>query len=84
MVLMGLLEGLGARRWGRQLPLPWLASYFGVVLLMPVGMIAAAGLWGAVLATLLALVLAWGMQLVLRGRTSPGLDHSFAQSTVGT
>jgi uncharacterized membrane protein len=84
MVLMGLMEVLGARRWGRKLSLSWLASYFGVVLLMPVGMIAAAGLWGAVLATLLALVLAWGIRLVLRVRTSPDFDTSLAQGTVGT
>jgi uncharacterized membrane protein len=84
MLLMGVMEGLGARRWGGQLPLAWLASYFGVVLLMPLGMIATAGLWGAVLATLLALVLAWGVHSVLRTRTSSGFDPSFAKSTVGT
>jgi uncharacterized membrane protein len=84
MVLMGLMEGFGARRWGPRLPLPWLISYFGVVLFMPVGMIAAAGLWWAVLATLVALALAWGLHVLLRARTSPGFDPSLAQGTVGT
>ena len=81
---MGLMEGFGARRWGPRLPLPWLISYFGVVLFMPVGMIAAAGLWWAVLATLVALALAWGLHVLLRARTSPGFDPSLAQGTVGT
>ena len=84
MVLMGLMEGLGARRWGPQLPLAWLISFFSVVLLMPVGMIALAGLWWAVLATLVALALPWVIHLLLRARTSPDFDPSLAQGTVGT
>jgi putative membrane protein len=65
MVLMAVLEGLGARRWGPSISLPWAAAYFGVVLLMPLGMVAAAGLWWAVLATALALAVPPGLRFLL-------------------
>ena len=83
MILMALFEGLGGLRWVPQLSLPWLMSYFGVVLLMPVGMIAAAGLWWALLATIIAFTLAWGVHLLVRNQTSPAVRSVLARSTVG-
>ncbi|MGD8321525.1 MAG: carotenoid biosynthesis protein [Gemmatimonadota bacterium] len=48
MLALDLLgPGLGLER----LPTRWMGAYYGVVLLMPLGMVLAAGLWGAVLAT---------------------------------
>jgi putative membrane protein len=65
MVLMVLLEGLGAMDWGSRLDPVWLGTYYGLIILMPLGMLAAAGLWPAVGVTLLALGLgpavAWSL-----------------------
>jgi uncharacterized membrane protein len=55
LVLMAALAALRADAWIERLPLGWLAGFYGANLLLPVGMSAAAGLWGAVAATLLAL-----------------------------
>lgn len=68
MVLMVVLELLGAKRWAEGLELKWVMAYYGVVLLMPLGMMAAAGLWGGVAVTALALFLAWGIGGWIRGR----------------
>lgn len=55
LALMAALEALDRRLdWAGSLPVRWAAGYYLVVLLMPLGMVAAAGLWGAVAATLLA------------------------------
>jgi putative membrane protein len=59
IVLMVIVEALGATRWASDLPLSWLAAYYGIVLLMPLGMLAAAGLWLAVIVTGVALLAAW-------------------------
>jgi uncharacterized membrane protein len=59
LVLMGALALLRADRWIADLPLSWLAGFYLVNLALPVGMNMAAGLWGAVLAALLALGGAW-------------------------
>jgi uncharacterized membrane protein len=52
LLLMGVMEWLAERTKLWALPLDWVAAYYATVLLMPLGMIAAAGLWPAVLATL--------------------------------
>jgi len=52
VLLVGVLDFVGPRLGLDRLPLRWLAAYYLVVLLMPLGMVAAAGLVGAVLATL--------------------------------
>src|SRR5690606_37339813 len=60
LAIMGLMEGLRAERWVRRLSVRWLAVYYGLVLLMPFGMVVAGGLWGAAAATLGAVgVAAW-------------------------
>ena len=82
MILMGLLEVFGSRRWGPHLPLGWLAAYYGVVLLMPLGMVLAAGLWWALLAVGVALALAWGVNLAARERRSSLLDPALARGSV--
>ncbi len=62
VVLMALLEALKVTRWGSSLEFKWLASYYGVVLFMPLGMVAAAHLWPAVGATLAGVLLPWGIR----------------------
>jgi putative membrane protein len=52
LLLMAALEWLAEREKLGTLPLDWVAAYYATVLLLPLGMIAAAGLWPAVLATL--------------------------------
>jgi len=51
LVLMGLLHGGGIDRWVDRLSVRWMGWYYGLTLLMPLGMVLAAGLWGGALAT---------------------------------
>lgn len=85
MVLMGALEALAIGRWVKRLPLRWLVAYYGVVLLMPLGMVVAAGLWWSLLATAAALLLPWGVRsLAFRARSSHGSDPVLLKGSVGT
>ena len=62
VVLMAALGVLRADGWVRSLSLRWLGAFYAANLLLPLGMSVAAGLWGAVLATLgaaLAAAVAW-------------------------
>lgn len=54
VVLMIALAALGADEWGALLPERWMLGYYGANLLLPLGMIAAAGLWWAVLFSIAA------------------------------
>lgn len=72
-ILMGLLELTGARAWGSSISTTWFGAYYGAVLLMPLGMVAAAGLWWAVLATGLALAIPAAAPLGLRILVTPPL-----------
>ncbi len=54
IALMIALALLGADRWGDALPVRWMLWYYGANLLLPLGMIAAAGLWWAVLFSIAA------------------------------
>lgn len=54
LVLMVALSLLGAEEWGDALPLRWMLGYYGANLLLPLGMIAAAGLWWAVVFSIAA------------------------------
>jgi uncharacterized membrane protein len=58
IALMAALAGLGAGRWAARIPLRWWVLYYAANLLLPLGMVVAAGLWGAVLASGLALAAA--------------------------
>jgi uncharacterized membrane protein len=84
VVLMILLEVFGSRRWGGHLPVGWLSAYYGLVLLMPLGMVVAAGLWWAVLATVAALSLAVGLHLALRARASARFEPALAHGSAGS
>jgi uncharacterized membrane protein len=66
VVLMALLEWLGARSWATSISLPWLAAYYAVTFLMPLGMVLAAGLWAAVWVSLAGLLLPWLLYLSRR------------------
>ncbi|MBT8395885.1 MAG: carotenoid biosynthesis protein [Gemmatimonadetes bacterium] len=60
LILMGALEILKVRSWTAKLDVRWVLAYYLVVLLMPVGMLAASGIWVPILATFVALVLPIG------------------------
>lgn len=68
LALMGALALLRADEWVAALPADWLGAFYAANLLLPLGMNAAAGLWGAVLATLVVLgaTLALARRLALR------------------
>jgi len=59
LALMIALSTLGADRWIALLPLRWLVAFYGANLLLPIGMITAAGLSGAVAATIGAMLVCW-------------------------
>jgi uncharacterized membrane protein len=67
IVIMLLLEVLGTGGWAAPLDVKWLTAYYGVVLLMPVGMLAAAGQWLGVVTTFAALLLGWSLAVAVRG-----------------
>jgi len=52
LVIMSILDAVGVRLGLSTLPVRWMLAYYGLVLLMPLGMVAAAGLWPAVLTSL--------------------------------
>jgi uncharacterized membrane protein len=68
LLLMGALAALRAESWIRPLPHRWLAGFYLANLALPLGMSAAAGLWGAVAATLAALLVAYGTARLLASR----------------
>jgi putative membrane protein len=82
IVLMAILEALGSRRWGTRLPLSWLTAYYAVVLLMPLGMVLAAGLWWSVLAVAAALGAAWGVKAATGSRRASPLEANLVQGSV--
>jgi putative membrane protein len=59
VVIMLVFEVMRAGRWTSMLPARWLIAFYGANLLLPVGMSVAAGLWGAVVATGVAMLVAW-------------------------
>lgn len=68
LVLMGALAALRSETWIRTLSPRWLAGFYLANLALPLGMSAAAGLWGAVVATLAALAVAYGAARLLASR----------------
>jgi uncharacterized membrane protein len=68
LLLMGALGALRAESWIRPLSHRWLAGFYLANLALPLGMSAAAGLWGAVVATVAALLVAYGAARLLAGR----------------
>ena len=61
LALMIALSALRADGWIATLPLRWLVAFYGANLLLPLGMSAAAGLSGAVAATIAAMLLCWAV-----------------------
>lgn len=60
VVLMAVLSALHAERWTSKVAPRWWVGFYGANLLMPLGMCAAAGLWGAVAATVVVLLVLGG------------------------
>jgi len=67
LVLMGVLEGLGVGEWTSRLEVKWALAYYVLVLLMPAGMLAAAGILTPIAVTGVALALAWGASALFGG-----------------
>lgn len=65
LALMTALSILRVDRWMASLPLAWLAAFYGANLLLPMGMSAAAGLWGVLIATFAALAGAAGLAVLV-------------------
>ena len=61
LVLMGILEALRVGEWTSKLDVRWVLAYYMVVLMMPVGMLGAAGIWTPILVTGAALSLPLGV-----------------------
>jgi len=60
-VLMVAMEVLGIRQWGEKIPQTWAFAYYGITLLMPLGLVFLEGLWLAVFVTLATSALAYGV-----------------------
>lgn len=56
LVLMASLHALKAEKWVRHLSLRWVSVYYGLVLLLPLLMCLAAGLWVAFAVTMAAVI----------------------------
>jgi uncharacterized membrane protein len=69
LLLMGALAALRSEAWIRPLPHRWLGAYYLANLALPLGMSVAAGLWGAVAGTLVALAASYGAARLLAGRS---------------
>lgn len=59
LILMTALAALRTDRWVDALPFPWIASFYLANLVLPIGMNAAAGLWGAVALSLAVAAAGW-------------------------
>ena len=71
LALMAALALLRTDAWVAELPVDWLLAFYGANLLLPLGMSVAAGLWGAVAATVAALVACWLCTRVPRTAPAP-------------
>lgn len=71
LAIMVALDVLGPRLGLDRLPARWLGAYYGTVLLMPLGMVLAAGLWGAGLATAAGVAVCAALTKVGSRRTAP-------------
>jgi len=78
LTIVSVLEAIGGRLGLTELPVRWLATYYGVVLLMPLGMVVAAGLGVAVVATVaglgLCVAVTWAAGRAGAGASS-GVQH---------
>jgi len=81
-VIMAAVEWLGGLDWTRDLPVGWLAAYYGVTLLMPFGMLVLEGLWLAVTVTLISYTGAVAFHAALRDRRLAS-SESVREASVG-
>lgn len=84
LLLMGALEWTG--RWfeADRLEGRWIPVYYGTVVLMPLGMLVAAGRWGAVAATLAGVAAVWSLGRLLGSRGGPGREAPGSRVVRGT
>jgi uncharacterized membrane protein len=75
LALMGVLSATGGPRWSEWIDARFALIYYAAVLLMPLGMVAAAGEWLAVVTTLAALGM-WGGAARLANRSAAILPGS--------
>ena len=83
VVIMAILELLGATAWTEHVPTPWWAGLYVTVLALPLGMVAAAGLWPAVavtLAAVLAPLVVVGLRRSGAGSATPELATARGES----
>jgi putative membrane protein len=83
LLLMGILEVLKVQSWTSRLDVRWVLAYYLVVLLMPAGMLAAAGVWVPVAVTALALALPAGFYLLRRAPVSRSEALGLPERQVG-
>jgi putative membrane protein len=83
LLLMGILEFLKVQSWTSRLDVRWVLAYYLVVLFMPAGMLAAAGVWVPVAVTVLALTLPWGLYLLKRVNTRGSEPAGLPERQVG-
>ena len=71
LAIMGALAVLGADEWGDRIPTRWLAGYWLANFALPVGMIAAAGLWWGLLVSLAGAAIAIAAPRWIGARMAP-------------
>jgi putative membrane protein len=76
VVLMWILELLDVSRWSRRITFSWATAYYLVVLMMPLGMVMAAGLWWAFVATVVAQVVPWGAYYLAKKMAEPAFSSA--------
>jgi putative membrane protein len=83
LVLMVALELLNARSWTARLDVRWVLAYYLTVLFMPVGMLAASGLWLAILVTGLALLIPLGVVILSMNARRSSEPMALARESAG-
>ena len=81
-VIMTAISWLGTDQWMQSLSVRWMAAYYVVVLLMPFGMVLAAGLYGAAIATAVS-VAALGYWIARGGDTADAAASSTVPDSRG-
>lgn len=71
LALMGVLVATERRGAFQRLPVEWMLAFYGVVLAMPLGMLAVAGEWLGVAVTLAAFAVTGSVLRVVSGAPSP-------------
>lgn len=84
--IMVVQDRLEVWRWVRRIPASWLLAFYGVTLLMPLGMVVLEGLWLAAASTLAALLLCLGISRLGTGAPlvapPPRMDAPLENATI--